>query len=137
MTIMPYEEKRAAVRAKARCPVTMNAALPNGLRTLIHATTDDISSSAFRCVSDQPLAVFTRVDVTINLPVEESEGSTGLSRVECEGVVVRQEEVRKADGEMVFLVAIFLDHTTVEQRRALDQLVEQSLMAEPSAPDTA
>lgn len=134
---MLYEEKRAAVRVKACCPVTMNAALPNGSRTLIHTTTDDISSSAFRCVSDQPLAVFTRVDVAIKLPAEESAGSLALSRVECEGVVVRQEEVRKADGEVIFLVAIFLDHTTVEQRKALDQLVERSLMAEPSAPETA
>ena len=107
----------------------MHADLPDGLKCLIETTTEDLSSAAFRCICDQPLALFGRVEVVLKLPDGESPDAAGPAAIECDGIVVRQERVVDPSGTTGYLVAVFLDHTTSEQRAALDRLVVQQLSA--------
>ena len=115
----------------------LHADLAGGPKTLIETTTEDLSNSAFRCICGCPLALFGRVDVVINLLEDESSDGPGPTSVECDGIVVRREEVADPGGTPAYLAAVFLDHTTVEQRRALDRIVDRDLAAAAAPAPTA
>ena len=79
--------------------------LTDGLR----ARSVNISSRGIYCVVDEPLPLFSKLHVTVDLPVEEGE----LLKIECDGVVVRAEP-----EEEQFNVAIYfldLDPATAER----------------------
>ena len=125
-------ERRAAQRVHSQHPVTLLTEVVGGPQTVIETTTEDFSSSALRCLCDQPLALFARVEVVIKLPPPDPSDAATVTSVQCDGIVVRQDQISRADGRLGYCIAVFLDHTTREQRAALDQAVAKCLSDDAS-----
>lgn len=121
------EERRSAPRVPAQHPVLMETQEPGTPGAIIHSDTDDLSAAAFRCVCDQALPPFARVEVVIKLPDSAPDQPGDSVSIECDGIVVRREDVEGPEGSARYRVAVFLDHTTPEQRALLDRVVGQHL----------
>jgi hypothetical protein len=121
------EERRATQRAHSRRAVLMQCQAADGLHALIEADTEDLSSAAFRCLCDRPLDLFGRVEVVIYLTSGGPPVEGRLPTVQCDGVVVRQQQVRTPDGSTRHEAVVFLDHTTPEQRDAIEEAVRGEL----------
>jgi hypothetical protein len=100
MTESRSEERRKHPRRQVRVPVNVRSgeAGQGGFST-------NVSRSGICCLMAEPIPLFTRVSVALRAP-QRSSGAGGTRELECEGIVVRQEEVETAEGDL-FETAIF------------------------------
>lgn len=90
------EERRKHPRARIRIPISVRSA--EGGRGCYST---NVSRSGVCCLMAEPIPLFTRVSVALRAA---QSGET--AELECEGIVVRQEEVETPEGDL-FETAIF------------------------------
>jgi len=93
-------ERRVYPRAKVRVSVDVQS--EESTRRCIST---NVSQNGVCCLMANPIPLFTRVRVSLCAPGDEK-GTDALPPVECEGIIVRQEEVETPEGDL-FETAIF------------------------------
>jgi len=85
-------------------------------------TTKNISCLGAYCRLDKYIPPFTKISVRLTLPVAARK-ERDISRVECQGVIVRAED--DADGG--FNIAIFFNEIADTQRKKITQYISKFL----------
>ena len=114
-------ERRQYPRIEQRLPLKIAA---NGYDFV--TTTQNISCVGAYCHLTRYIPPFTRVMVTLDLPIISDNAKIDRI-VECKGVIVRTE-----DKEGGFNIAIFFNAITESQRNKIAQYVSQFLPHSPS-----
>lgn len=96
-------ERRRHPRARVKIPVNIRSAQAGE-----GCFSTNISLSGICCLMAEPIPLFTRVSVGLQVPLGKSENA-GARVLECEGIIVRQEEVETPEGDL-FETAIFLQN---------------------------
>ncbi len=94
-----------------------------GQDTSIITNTINITSSGAYCKTDKPLALLTKVALTLLIPQENKADK----RIECKGTVVRTHPV-VADGQtQSYDVAIYFDEMNATDTRFISQYIRRHL----------
>lgn len=117
MTRCAKTEKRLHPRLEHKLPIKV-AVDGYGFAS----STQNVSCLGTYCHIQKYMPPFTKVIVNLTLPIMTDGGKRDCS-LECKGVIVRTED-EKGGG---FNIAIFFNHITQEQRKAISQYINQFL----------
>ena len=84
--------------------------------------TKNISASGAYCPVSKPLAVMTKLNVILLIPVKKSKGKV-IKKINCGGVVVRQEHV-KDNGKYAYRVGIYFSDLKESDRKILSSYID-------------
>ena len=110
------EERRIAHRYKLPLPVIVKRLPLDAAPGEIHVTTRDVSTSGVYFTSDQPLSVGVKLDLSLTLPSEITQGSAVV--IDAQARVMRVDEC-PADVRGRFGIAAIIDRFNVS-RAAVD-----------------
>jgi len=116
------KERRQDIRVKGDIAVAINDTESN-----IITEARDISQSGVCCKTNKVVPLMTKVVVTLLLPVA-SRGQKSIKRVKCQGVVVRNDQVRDDPG--IYNMAVFFTDMTKQDKGVLGKYVESVLSEE-------
>ena len=110
------EERRVAHRYKLPLPVIVKRLPLDATPRELHVTTRDVSTTGVYFTSDQPLSVGVKLDLSLTLPSEVTQGSAVV--IDAQARVMRVDE-RPADLRYRFGIAAIIDRFNVS-RAAVD-----------------
>lgn len=84
----------------------------------VRAQSIDISSRGLNCLADKPIPEFSKLKVSMHLPLSDGDRYT----VECEGVVVRCEPLR-AKGKLHYNLAVYFLNLDNERASFIEELL--------------
>jgi hypothetical protein len=119
------KERRRVPRVAAKLPLTIK-----GVEKSFKAKTYNISPSGIYCTLDRFVPLNTKLGVTIVIPEKDRGKSKGKKKVQCGGIVVRNEP-RKAKGvEKTFGMALFFTDIAPRDRAKICNYIKPKLSKE-------
>jgi len=87
--------------------------------------TFDLSANGLSCWLDRPLSLFTKVKITLMLPLAQRSGNhrENAQPIECAGVVVRSEPEACPQGTGQYHTAIFFNHIDEQAMEVIQRYV--------------
>ena len=118
-------ERRRAPRADIKVPLKIKRA-----SDVIEASTKNISASGAYCMLDKFVPLNTKLGVTLLMPKEERGGRGQLKKVQCHGIVVRNQPEREGGAAPHYSMAIFFTDIDQRDKRELSDYVQHRLSPE-------
>ena len=122
-TGMIPQERRANPRAPERIVFSLQSE-----QGTIQAETKNLSAAGAYCTSEQFIPPMTKLQVSFELP----QGRT-ISRIACEGVVVRAEPLPASLDRWRYHLAIWFSDMSERDRSIITHFVQQRLTASSSS----
>ena len=116
------KERRNSPRLKKNLPIKLSDSEFDVL-----TETKNISASGAYCPVSKPLAVMTKLNVVLLIPLKKNRGKV-IRKINCGGVVVRQEHV-KDNGKYAYRVGIYFSDLKENDRKTLSSYID-SLQSE-------
>jgi hypothetical protein len=116
------EERRVAHRYKLPLPVVVKRLPLNATLGEIHVTTRDVSTSGVYFTSDERLAIGIKLDLSLTLPPEVTQGSAVV--IDAQARVQRVDEPPAGDADR-FGIAAIIDKFNVS-RAAVDFVLHKA-----------
>jgi c-di-GMP-binding flagellar brake protein YcgR len=114
------KERRRSPRIEKALPLKLS---DSGFDILTETT--NISESGAYCVVSKPLALMTKLNLVLLVPIKKNR-SRAIEKINCCGVVVRNEEV-KDNGKYPYRVGICFSDLTEKDKKKLHSYVKSHL----------
>lgn len=92
----------------------------------IKATTLDLSLRGISCTLPNAIPLFTKITLQLQLPQEAADDDDILEELNCDGVVVRCEELADHDQE-AYKTAIFFPHLSTIESRSIECFLDHNI----------
>jgi len=87
----------------------------------------NISASGVYCKVDKEIPLLSRVKILLMLPLENENKTIRITKVETDGVVVREHPVIEGGKLLHYDVAIFFDNLSSKDRETVKEYVERNV----------
>ena len=114
-----FSEKRQYPRGSLNLPIKLSNLDPD-----LVTETKNISANGAYCAVNKELAPMTKLNITLLIPIKKNNRKT-LKRVDCKGVVVRNEPL-ETTGKHTHNVGIYFNDIKDADRRVIMSYVDSS-----------
>ena len=118
---MPFAERRRHPRVCESVPCRVSVGSQS-----YSVQTKNISCGGALCLLSQMVVPMTKLQIVLELPAARGLAALPMQRVECSGVVVRQDRLPMSQ-EPSFLTAIFFSEIKEEDRRRIGEFILRSM----------
>jgi len=125
----PHTERRSSTRVTLSFPMGVGI---DPKRPAVTAQVHDLGLGGVRATIDRYVELFTRFEVTLELPVVDQDGETSLHPIATTGALVRIEPDEEGEPGTEYDVAISFTRTTEEQERIIALCQLQMLLFDPN-----
>ena len=125
----PHTERRSATRVTMSFPIRVGV---DPKRPPAYAQVHDLGLGGVRATIGKYVELFTRFEVTMELPVMDQDGETSLHKIQTTGALVRIEPDEEGESGTEYDVAISFSRITEEQERIIGLCQLQMLLYDPN-----
>ncbi|MBD3246954.1 MAG: hypothetical protein GF333_08130 [Candidatus Omnitrophica bacterium] len=90
--------------------------------------TKNISGSGVYCSVNKPIPIMTKLNMVLLVPLKKNRNKGDVKKINCEGVVVRSEQMRD-NGEHPYRVGIYFNDIKEKDRKALVSYINTAVKA--------